>query len=182
MKKWIWTLGIAGICCSSAMAQSAPKKKAAAKQTQTVAKKVATAMADTSFTLISSGSNNALQETARTNYTIADPTIQTFNTRVFTNTIPDNEKAIIGIPKIQTGVGHGRILFYPTASATSGTNTGSGTVGTGSSLGNVGTNGAGMGVNGKNPYAGPAIYGTRVISDLRPTSALAKPVSGGNRP
>jgi hypothetical protein len=59
------------------------------------------------------------------------------------------------------------IIFHNTTATNSGTATGSGAVGTGSSIGASGTSGATMGVNGKNPYAGPGIYGTRVGNDLR---------------
>ena len=43
---------------------------------------------------------------------------------------------------------------------TIGSSTGPGSVGTGTSIGTMGTSGNGLGVNGKNPYAGPNIYGT----------------------
>ena len=176
MKKWILSFTIFCLCSSVAVAQTGTKKGAAKRQSS-APRKAKLAVADTSFMLMSTGSNNALRETATSRYTIADPTIRTFNTRAFTNVVPDDEKAIIGIPKIRTGIAHGRILFYPTTSATSGANTGSGTVGTGSSLGIVGTSGAGLGVNGKNPYAGPSIYGTPIVSDIQRPSASSRPVN-----
>lgn len=126
--------------------------------------------------LLNSTNHQAYRTEVATNFYIADPTIQRFNSRAF-NEGRGNGRAIIGIPKIRTGVAHGHLLFYSTNSATPGTNTGTGTVGSGSSLGNVGTNGAGMGVNGKSPNAGPGIYGTRVLSDLRPESKSLKPIA-----
>ncbi|MCW3072978.1 MAG: hypothetical protein JWP69_47 [Flaviaesturariibacter sp.] len=178
MKKLVCSFGILCLCFGTASAQKPSKKKGSNKPVETVSHAKRATPADTTFSLTSTSANNALANRSNTGLYIADPTIQTFNTRVFANLIPDDEQAIIGIPKISTGIGHGRILFYPTTSSTAGTNTGSGTVGTGMSLGNVGTSGRSIGVNGKNPYAGPGIYGTRVISDLRPNSALAKPVVG----
>jgi hypothetical protein len=91
---------------------------------------------------------------------ISDPTIRTFNERAFSRTTPAIEgSGIIGMPKLAYGVANGHILFRSTDAPTSGTSTGSGSVGTGTNVGPVGTAGNAIGVNGKNPYAGPGIYG-----------------------
>lgn len=91
---------------------------------------------------------------------ISDPTIRTLNERASSRTIPEVEgSGIIGMPKLAYGVANGHILFRSTDAPTSGTSTGSGSVGTGTNVGPVGTAGHAIGVNGKNPYAGPGIYG-----------------------
>lgn len=91
---------------------------------------------------------------------ISDPTIRALNERAFSHTAPEIEgSGIIGMPKLAYGVANGRILFRSTDAPTSGTSTGSGSVGTGTNAGPVGTAGNTIGVNGKNPYAGPGIYG-----------------------
>lgn len=91
---------------------------------------------------------------------ISDPTIRTLNERASSRTMPEVEgSGIIGMPKLAYGVANGHILFRSTDAPTSGTGTGSGSVGTGTNAGPVGTAGHAIGVNGKNPYAGPGIYG-----------------------
>lgn len=91
---------------------------------------------------------------------ISDPTIRTLNERAFSRTAPEvNGSGIIGMPKLAYGVANGHILFRSTDAPTLGTSTGSGSVGTGTNVGSVGTAGNALGVNGKNPYAGPGIYG-----------------------
>jgi hypothetical protein len=91
---------------------------------------------------------------------ISDPTIRTLNDRAFSRTTPTVEgSGIIGMPKLAYGVANGHILFRSTDAPTSGTSMGSGSVGTGTNVGPVGTAGNAIGVNGKNPYAGPGIYG-----------------------
>lgn len=91
---------------------------------------------------------------------ISDPTIRTLNERSFSRTSPEVlGSGIIGMPKMAYGVANGHILFRSTDAPTSGTSTGSGSVGTGTNVGPMGTAGHAIGVNGKNPYAGPGIYG-----------------------
>ncbi|MDB5253461.1 MAG: hypothetical protein JWP27_2630 [Flaviaesturariibacter sp.] len=178
MKKLIWSVGLVFIFAGGAGAQARTKQKGrtAARSTARGAMVRDTVVALTSTVAYPARGAALPAQPAIADPTIADPTINTFNNRVFMGARLDNERAIIGLPKIRTGIANGHILFYPTSAATSGTTTGSGVVGTGTSIGNGGMNEAGIGVNGKNPYAGPGIYGTRVISDLRPHTALAKPV------
>jgi hypothetical protein len=161
MKRLIMCVTAGCLWIGIATAQNTKKRVGSGRTTKTAAKQAAAPARslDTTVNLTSSGAYQA--RAAATRLYIADPTIRTFNNRVFSGAHIDGEKAIIGIPKLQTGVAHGHILFYPTSSATLGTNTGSGTVGTGTSLGNVGTGERVIGVNGKNPYAGPGMYGTR---------------------
>lgn len=97
---------------------------------------------------------------------IADPTIRTLNERAFSRTVPEIEgSGIIGMPKLAYGVANGHILFRSTDAPTSGTSMGSGSVGTGTNVGPVGTAGHAIGVNGKNPYAGPGIYGLPITDE-----------------
>gem|GEM_PF-4664780 len=102
-------------------------------------------------------------------FSIADPVVNHFQDRlsgrVQTETL---ERPVIGMPRMRYGVANGRLLFYNNSAPSSGGNTGSGSVGTGTSVGVMGSSGNTSGVNGKNPYAGPGIYGNRVIGRERP--------------
>lgn len=112
--------------------------------------------------LNSTGSYNAYGSPAAAagRLQISDPTIRTFNERAFSRTAPEVEgSGIVGMPKLAYGVANGHILFRSTDAPTMGTSTGSGAVGTGTNVGSMGTSGHVIGVNGKNPYAGPGIYG-----------------------
>ena len=167
-------MGCAAVMClwiGTAMAQTGAKKSKSTVKAQ--------AKTEQRTVLTSNSANAAYDKSSASRLYIADPAIRVYNNRGFATARPDAGKAIIGIPKWRTGIAHGQVIFYSTTSATSGTSTGSGTVGTGTSLGNVGTSGAGMGVNGKNPYAGPGIYGTRVINDRRTNAAWTKPAPSG---
>lgn len=125
-----------------------------------------TAAEETVVSLNSTTANAAFADRSlQQNLRIADPTIRWYNS-MYDYRHPGGN-AVIGVPKLSNGIAHGRIIFYPTNATGTGSFTGSGSVGTGTSLGNVGSNGAVIGVNGKNPYAGPGIYGSRVLSDLR---------------
>jgi hypothetical protein len=105
---------------------------------------------------------------------ISDPLINWFNSRA--NNINTNQQgwSVFGMPKLSYGIAHGHIIFQPTAAPTSGTFTGSGSVGSGSTMGSVGTHQAAIGVNGKNPYAGPAMYGIRVGTDIQDVNSATK--------
>lgn len=70
------------------------------------------------------------------------------------------DSEIAGVSKRAYGFANGFIMLRSSGAATSGTVTGSGCVGTGSTPGSAGMHGAGIGVNGKNPYAGVGIWGT----------------------
>jgi hypothetical protein len=107
---------------------------------------------------------------AGSNWQITDPIVRTLNERAngATNTI--NFKELVGVGRGTYGVANGKILLHPSSSTTSGGITGSGAVGTGSSPGGFGIHGIVTTVNGKNPYAGPGIWGTTgtgIGSDFR---------------
>jgi hypothetical protein len=104
-------------------------------------------------------SNSSAQ--AGRSLTITDPTIRTFNAIANGANIKIGSSGVIGVPKGRYGYANGHLTLLPNGATSSGTTTGSGSVGTGTSPGSIGTIGPGMGVNGRNPYAGPDIRGTR---------------------
>jgi hypothetical protein len=168
MKRIIFSAMLLFIFTTSVPAQVGRKEPA--KQTTiaktNIVKKGKVVQKPMAVTTLNSTSNNAaFGNAAEQRFRISDPTIIWFNNRTY-NTKFENGSSLIGIPKLSSGIAHGHLIFYPTAATTSGSSTGSGAVGTGSSIGNVGTNGSGLGVNGKNPYAGPGMYGTRTQADL----------------
>jgi hypothetical protein len=129
--------------------------------------------------LSSTGTYNALgsSTTGTGQLMISDPTIRTFNRRAsssFHTDVPGS--GIIGMPKLAYGVANGQLIFRSTVAPALGTSTGSGAVGTGTNVGAVGTGGNVMGVNGKNAYAGPGIYGQPIINVTGP-----KPTVEGTR-
>jgi hypothetical protein len=168
--KTIFLTTVAFALSVSVLSAQQTKEKNVSKVTQTATvpamnKKYAERKTPITF-LNSTSANAAFAESSVTeNFRIADPTIKWYN-MMYDYRHP-NGNSIIGVPKLSNGLAHGRIIFYPTLSAGSGSFTGSGSVGTGSSLGNIGTNGVVIGVNGRNVYAGPGIYGSRVLSDMR---------------
>ncbi len=94
------------------------------------------------------------------NLQIADPIVNTLNARANGAHTNIEFKDLMGVGRGTYGVANGRILLRPTGSTTSGGITGSGAVGTGSSPGAFGIHGIVSTVNGKNPYAGPGMWGT----------------------
>jgi hypothetical protein len=158
------------VMCIFIMPVHGQVSKKAAKQT-VVSKPVAVKKQKTGqgqpsvTTLTSSSANAAFANVSDQRFKISDPTIRWFNNRA--NDIKaDNGSSVIGMPKLSYGIAHGHLIFHPTAATSSGLSTGSGSVGTGSSIGNVGMSESGIGVNGRNPYAGNAIYGTRTQNEL----------------
>ena len=115
-----------------------------------------------SNTMTSTGTYNAYGNSrlGSGQFIIADPTVRMLNERAATgNSLQIEGSGILGVPKIAYGIANGHIIFRTSGAPTFGTWTGSGAVGTGSNPGPIGTNGNAIGVNGKNPYAGPGIYG-----------------------
>jgi hypothetical protein len=91
---------------------------------------------------------------------ISDPVVRTLNDRANGSLESIDFREFMGYGRGAYGLKHGHIMLRPTGSTTSGGITGSGTVGTGSSLGSIGIHGMAVGVNGKNPFAGPGMWGT----------------------
>jgi hypothetical protein len=149
---WICAVFLAGLSVAC-MAQPKANKKLKS-----------TAVRSSSARLESSNSNAAYAPAASPKqFSISDPVVNLYNGRA-SGVLPTNHisRPVFGMPKLRYGVANGHLLFYNTTATTSGSYTGGGSVGTGSSAGSVGTNGVAPGVNGKNPYAGPGIYGNRV--------------------
>lgn len=136
--------------------QEVAKKKHSTK-TETAANNQAEASA-TSNTLISSSSNQAY---GSRRFSIADPTIKTLNGRANGSNVPVPSTGIVGMPKGMYGFANGKILLRNTTAPSSGTLYGSGAVGTGTTITGVGAAENAIGVNGKAPYAGPWLWGSR---------------------
>lgn len=158
MKKLILSAGVILMLSVSAVAQGNKNSRAAAPKAKAVR-------------LQSTSANEAKAPVAERSFSIADPVVNFYNGRV-AGTIRDNDvdRPVIGMPRLRNGVAHGHLLFYNTTSPNMGGNTGSGSVGTGSSTGSIGTSGAASGVNGKNPFSGPGMYGNRVQGTGRPVT------------
>ena len=100
---------------------------------------------------------------------ISDPTIRAFNKQAYGRDTSVPTLGVIGVPKRAYGIVNGHLIFRSSSATSSGTITGSGEVGTGSSVGSAGAGGQVIGVNGKSPYAGPGMWGTKVAGqEIRP--------------
>ncbi|HYH15463.1 MAG TPA: hypothetical protein VD794_09590 [Flavisolibacter sp.] len=107
---------------------------------------------------------------AENGYQITDPILRTLNARANGANSTIEFKELVGVGRGTYGVANGRILLRPTGSTTPGGITGTGSVATGSSPGGPGIHGTVPTVNGKNPYAGPSMWGTTgtgIGSDFR---------------
>lgn len=170
MKKLILCSSLLLAAAGMANAQSARQKSTAGKpalvRTGTAKKSIPAAQAakGTATSLSVTTANEAKGNAAAPQrYQIADPTIRALNSRANGNPLPVGSSGIIGVPKRSYGFANGHIQLRSANANSIGTPMGStGAVGTGTSPGSLGTHGAGIGVNGKSPYAGPAIWGTAV--------------------
>jgi hypothetical protein len=106
-------------------------------------------------------------------YTTSDP-VRTFNTGPVSFVPNISSPATFGLPKSAYGFANGHFSLFSTGSTSSGGNTGNGLVGTGSSPGSFG--GGALGLNGKSPYAGFAMWGNaRGLWITRGDSAVRRP-------
>jgi hypothetical protein len=119
-----------------------------------------TKASDNTVSLTSTSANQAYAGSAR-RFSIADPTINILNERANGSNIPVGSSGIVGMPKSTYGFANGKILLRNTTAASSGTSYGSGAVATGTTITGIGTAENVIGVNGKNPYAGPWLWGSR---------------------
>lgn len=154
----------------SALAAEAQKKNKTAKRSvakKEAAKKPATVatLPSNTITLSHSSDYKAFADRAavRRLY-IADTTLRVLDRNAAGANLRISGSGIVGRPRGSYGFSNGQFILYGTHATSTGTITGSGSVGTGSSPASIGTFGPGMGVNGKNPYAGPEMYGTGVYS------------------
>jgi hypothetical protein len=91
---------------------------------------------------------------------IADPVIRAYNMRSNGANIRLSGSGVMGAPRGTYGFANGQISLRSTDAPSIGGITGSGSVGTGTSTGGVGMGGMVPHVNGKNIYAGPALWGS----------------------
>jgi len=93
-------------------------------------------------------------------FRINDPIIRTLNAKAHGANVPIDFKEFLGVGRGAYGIANGRIMLRPTGSTTSGGITGSGSIATGSTPASAGIHATVPTVNGKNPYAGPGMWGT----------------------
>jgi hypothetical protein len=122
------------------------------------------AQTNLTYTLSNTSSNKAYSGILDQNnqYQIADPTIRALNAKANGADVKISNSGIVGMPKGTYGFANGHLTFYTAGAPSSGTITGSGSIGTGSTPGSLGTNGSVLSVNGRNPYSGSSIWGTRI--------------------
>jgi hypothetical protein len=137
-------------------------------------------MAREDSVVLSSSSTHEAYRPSGGRFSIADPTITVLNQRANGNNVPVSSSGIVGMPKGTYGFANGKILLRPTTATSSGTAYGSGAVGTGTTLMGVGAGENTPGINGKNPYAGPWLWGTKP-STLPPSSGAAKKKPANNQ-
>ena len=125
-------------------------------------KKTPAATADTAFSLTSASANQAFGNAPARRFSIADPLVNTLNQQAAGAETQVSSSGIVGMPKRTYGFANGKILLRNTTATTSGTNYGSGAVGTGTTIMGLGTGENTPGTNGKSPYAGPWIWGSKL--------------------
>lgn len=138
--------------------QQTVKKKVAEKK---VSRKASVSNKNT-ITLASASDNQAYGNAPVRRFSIADPIINLLNQRAAGTHVPFRSSGIIGMPKGMYGFANGKIFLRSTTATSSGTAYGSGAVGTGTTIGGLGTSENVIGVNGKNPYAGPGLWGSKL--------------------
>lgn len=161
MKRLVLCAGlfIGVINLAEAQTKSITSKKAPAKTSTTRLESTSTnqAKAPTIPNSISGWQNSP---TTQNSYQISDPILRTLNARANGASTNLDFKEFMGVGRGSYGVANGLILLRSTGSTTSGGITGTGSVGSGSSTGSAGIHGTVPTVNGKNPYAGPSMWGT----------------------
>lgn len=110
-----------------------------------------------SFT--STSANKAYAATS--GLSIADPTINLLNQRANGSNAFVSRSGIVGMPKSSYGFARGKLFLRSTTALSSGTSYGSGAVATGTTIMGTGTGENTPGINGKNPYAGPSLWGSK---------------------
>jgi hypothetical protein len=113
------------------------------------------------ITLTTTSANKAYNNTAN-RLTIADPTINALKQNAAGGNVQISKSGIVGMPRGTYGFANGKILLRTTTATSSGAGYGSGAVATGSSINSLGTSESTIGVNGKSPYAGPWLWGSKL--------------------
>lgn len=150
-------------------AQTKPAPKTAAQQpvksvaasTKNKARTTTVTTLQGSDSLASTTANEAYGESSRP-LSIADPTIRLLNQRANGSNIQISSSGIVGMPNGAYGLLDGKLLLRLSTATSSGTPYGSGSVATGTTIMGVGTGANTPGLNGKNPYAGPGFWGTKL--------------------
>ena len=185
MKKILLCAGIFLIIADTASAQAKTKKNTAKKQTASTTQNTTVRQESTSANAAKmpaiprSGLGWLNTPTIENNLQIADPVVRTLNERANGANTPIDFREFMGVGRGTYGIANGQILLRPNGATTSGGITGSGAVGTGSSPGGIGIHGTAPGVNGKNPYAGPGMWGTTgtgIGTNFRMTEASSRPI------
>jgi hypothetical protein len=147
-----------------------PKQPSAKQAAAREAQKNKTATGDV-VTLSSTNINAAYDTVSARRFSIADPVVNALKQQAAGNTPLVSPSGVVGMPKRAYGFSNGRILLRPTTAPSSGTMYGSGAVGTGTTIMGVGTGENAIGVNGKSPYAGPYLWGSRLPVRNLPVAA-----------
>lgn len=176
----IATLSLPATLLAQADRKTTAKQQAVeTKRTVSAPKSIPQQMTKEDTVVLSSTSANEAYSPSGGRFSIADPTINVLNQRASGSNVPVSSSGIVGMPKRTYGFAHGKILLRPTTATSSGTAYGSGAVGTGTTLMGVGTGENTPGTNGKNPYAGPWLWGTKP-SSLPSSSVTAKKKPAGD--
>jgi hypothetical protein len=164
MKRIVIAILVVMIGATDVQAQTSKKGKKAVQQKASVKKEAVNMQNGSDTVRLSSTATYPAYGSGTSRFTIADPVVNIFKQRA--NDVPAsfNGKDIIGMPGSTYGVANGRILFRNTTATSPGTNFGSGGVGTGTTLLGVGTGENAISVNGKSPYAGPWLWGSKLPS------------------
>jgi hypothetical protein len=180
MKKMIFILLFVGMgVVPEATAQTKGKKAAKPqniKQRSTAHHTSSHTTTSDKVTVTSGSSHAAFGAPPTRRFSIADPTINALKDQAAGNTPVVSPSGVVGMPKRAYGFSNGKILLRSTTAPSSGTMYGSGAVGTGTTILGIGTGENAIGVNGKNPYAGPNLWGSQVPFRNRPVAD-----SGGRR-
>lgn len=140
------------------LAQTKPKSKSPVQQPE---ENSATKQLSTdSASFAANDSNQAFGASANRLY-ITDLVVRALNQRAAGSKVSVGSSGVVGMPHGSYGFANGKILLRPTTAPSSGTAYGSGSVGTGTSINGLGTGENLPGVNGKNPYAGSSLWGTK---------------------
>lgn len=152
------------ICIFSLAIPAFAQKKSTGKTTPLPNKEIAQpgipATTSPVISLTERGNYAAKSPAAPGQLSIADPVIRAFNQRSNGANIRLSGSGVLGAPRGTYGFANGQISLRSTDATSIGGITGSGSVGTGTSAGSVGMGGMVPHVNGKNVYAGPALWGS----------------------
>ncbi len=161
MKKMLLLSLVMAFVTANGFAQAQLIKKKKVARTNVAQKGANTSSNATSGVLLMHTGKYSAYSATGNRFSIADPTITTFNERASGTNVPISSSGISGMPKGTYGYAGGKIFLRSTTASSSGTAYGSGAVGTGTSINGIGTSESTPGVNGKSNDAGPWFWGSR---------------------